>query len=267
MNRIWSLGGPEADSPRVFLDRGMRYGMSVFETIAIQRGDRFFFEEHLTRLALAARDLLEIEVPEINEFLDEARRIPRFEEDTGVLRIYITAGEGGLGDPCHLSRAFAIFEGADVLAGPGPGLRLMSSREVTPVVPGGWKTGNYWHNIRALRNARSAGFDEALLTGPDGSLIGGATGNLFCVINGQLLTPPVSSGARPGVVREWVLEAAGGMEGPLTYDDLLAADEIFLTNSRIGIASVLGWEGTTLPSQAFAKTLANEYRESVFCRE
>ncbi len=267
MNRVWPLGGPEADSPRAFLDRGIRYGMSVFETIAIQRGDRLFFEEHLSHLASAARDLLEIAPPQIAEYLDAAHGIPRFEEDTGVLRIYITAGEGGLCDPCTFSRAFAIFEEAEVLAGPGSGLRLMSSREVSPVVPGGWKTGNYWHNIRALRNAKSAGFDEALLTGPDSSLIGAATGNLFCVINGQLLTPPVSSGARPGVVREWVLEAAGGMEAPLTHDDLLDAEEIFLTNSRIGIASVLRWEDITLPSMAFAKTLAEDYLVAVLRRE
>lgn len=267
MNRVWSLSGPEADSPRVFLDRGIRYGMSVFETIAIQNGNRIFLEAHLSRLAKAARDLLEISSPQISEILDAARGIPRFQEDTGVLRIYITAGEGGLSDPCTAPRAFAIFETAEVLSGPGSGLRLMSSREVSPVVPGGWKTGNYWHNIRALRSARSAGFDEALLTGPDGSLIGGATGNLFCVINGQLLTPPVASGARPGVVREWVIEAAGAMEAPLMHDDLLAAEEIFLTNSRMGIASVSRWEDLPLASRAFAKTLGSEYFESLLRKE
>lgn len=263
MNRIWSLGGPPADSPQVFLDRGIRYGMSVFETIAIQRGTRIFFEEHLSRLASATHDLLDLAAPQTSEFLNAARDLPCCEQDTGILRIYITAGEGGLCDPCTASRAFAVFEEAEVLAGPGPGLRLMSSREVSPVVPGGWKTGNYWHNIRALRNARSAGFDEALLTGPDGSLIGGTTANLFCVFDGQLLTPPVGSGARPGVVREWVLRAAGGMESPITHDDIPGAEEIFLTNSRMGIASALRWEDSKLSSQAFAKTLSAEYRESV----
>jgi branched-chain amino acid aminotransferase len=133
-------------------------------------------------------------------------------------------------------------------------------------VPGGWKTGNYWQNLRALQSARREGFEEAAVAGVDGSVLGAATGNLFVVKDRRLLTPPVASGARPGVVRAWVIEQAGAQEFPLTFEDLLSAEEIFLTNSRLGIATVRSVESVPLATTAFAQALASDYREQVLLR-
>ena len=77
--------------------------------------------------------------------------------------------------------------------------------------------------------------------------------NLFAVICGALVTPPLSEGVLPGVMRAEVI-AAGATERPLTANALASADEILLT-SALGIRSVATLEGRTLPSTAAADRL------------
>src|SRR5690606_35649704 len=82
-------------------DRGFRYGMSVFETIAVFEGRLLFWDEHKERLRRAC---------EAAEFF--FRPIPAFpalEGKTGMLRLYVTAGDGGPSEPAEGTRVFALF--------------------------------------------------------------------------------------------------------------------------------------------------------------
>src|SRR5207249_5414074 len=95
----------------------------------------------------------------------------------------------------------------------------------------------------ALAEARAAGADEALLLGPRGDAVEAATANVFVVIDGVLLTPPLAAGPLPGVTREAVLECARALGLPakeqrLPRELVVAADEVFLTNSVAGIRPV-----------------------------
>ena len=84
-------------------DRGFRYGMSVFETLAVRSGRILFLEEHLAALSAACKAAgFQAELaPEINQLED----LP-----DGLLRIYVTAGDGSLVAAGSHHRIFVFFE-------------------------------------------------------------------------------------------------------------------------------------------------------------
>ncbi len=258
--KAWELGHSRMDGLDFLWDRAVRFGMSVFETLAIHRGRPLFVEEHLERLTKAAQELLLVDA---SAFCEAAKALPLPDGESGVLRVYVTAGAGGMIEACTNPRGFALLEVMEISPIPGQGLSLQTDRSPVLPAPGGWKTGNYWANLRALQTAKQEGFDEAVLMNPAGEIISCATGNIFCVRNGRLMTPALSSGARNGVVREWVLAHAGAEETLLSIDELAQAEEIFMTNSRIGITSIASLDGRKLSTTAHAGLLAADYREKI----
>lgn len=126
-------------------------------------------------------------------------------------------------------------------------------------VLGGLKTANYWPNLLGLKDARQRGFDEALLFNPTAHLVSGCMANVFVVQNGVVRTPAASSGARAGVVREWVMKKRQVEETFLTIKDLETADEIFLTNSGLGVISASFFDHRPLPTRTVATELQVEY--------
>ena len=208
-----------------FTDRGVRFGMSVFETIGVREGDALLFGGHATRLATAAKELLGLDIEPTLPSLDASAR--------GMLRLYVTAGDGSPADPASAPRLFALFEALrDELPD------FQSARiHPEPAAPfaHGAKTGNYWLQCAAQSEARAAGFDHALLADRDGYLLSGAMGNVFFVYEGQLCTPSSGLSVRPGVMREWVMTQEKVQEVRFKALDLGKVGEIFLTNSRIGV--------------------------------
>lgn len=263
MNRAWLLTGANPGSPEGLWDRGLRFGMSVFETLAVFGGRPLFLKEHLARLDRASRDLLGVPVPPmIAPPLDELAT----DGETGVLRVYVTAGAGGILEPVTAPGAFALFERCEITGGPGAGWRLATERAPLAVTPGGWKTGNYWANARARQEAVARGCDETVVAGPSGVVMGASMGNLFVVGGGRLMTPPLETGARPGVVRQWVMERAKVSEDLLTFETLRGAEEIFVTNSRVGLATVSEFDGHPLTANCVASSLAAQYCDEILSR-
>ncbi|MGA0110792.1 MAG: aminotransferase class IV [Chthoniobacterales bacterium] len=217
-------GWTSADSVPL-TDRALRYGMAVFETIGIRGGQPLFFAEHARLLAAAARELLglhiEPDVPELHP------------ADRGVLRLYVTAGDGTPTDPAENPRLFALF---DALAGELPGQQSarLHPQAVFPFAHGA-KTANYRMQCAAQAAARADGFDHALLFDEEGRVLSAAMGNVFFVMDGELCTPSLSLAVRPGVMRSWVMDRQPAREIECPAWRMEEAGEIFLTNSRLGV--------------------------------
>lgn len=235
-------------------DRGFRYGMSVFETVAVVEGRPLFADAHLRRLARAAGDC-GWDPPELPGF--DFRRM-----GTGLLRFYLTAGAGSPGDP-FAGHAYAIFEEAEV-GWDLPALRVETCAAPYLPRPGGWKTGNYWQNIDALAAAKRSGAGEALLFNPAGALVGAAMANAFLLLDGMWTTPARECGARDGVVRAWVLEAVGGREEVIDPEMVRRCRAAFLTNSRIGVRPVEAIDGR--PLEVACASIRRRYHDEVFSR-
>ena len=108
------------------------------------------------------------------------------------------------------------------------------------------KTANYWFNCDALSHAYRRKLDETLLFNDRAELVSACTANVFLLRGDRLCTPARSSGCRPGVIREWVIARRKVEERRLRREDVVNADEIFLTNSWIGIMPVATVEGRPL---------------------
>ena len=252
--KSWTLTGGrwETCAAVPLEDRGFRYGMSFFETLAVVAGRPLLLKPHWERLQRAAREV-GVLVPEL----------PAFDFSTlpdGLLRFYLTAGPGTPGAP-FAGTLYAIFDVAEV------GWQLPAARVVTCAAPylprpGGWKSGNYWQNIAAQTEARQAGCDEALLFNPAGMLVGAAMANVFLRLEGRWHTPARAAGARDGAVRAWALARCGAEETLLDNAALAECSSAFLTNSRMGIRSVAELDGH--PLENAAAPLQRLYYDEVF---
>lgn len=102
-------------------------------------------------------------------------------------------------------------------------------------------------NVLARQEAAEAGADEAILVRGDYVTEGAAT-TVFCVIDGELWTPPLSPERLPSITRERVLDLARRHElkrriEPLAVESLMTADEVWLASSTRGVAPVLQIDG------------------------
>ena len=124
-----------------------------------------------------------------------------------------------------------------------------------------------WVDRRGVENPDS-GFGQLICDGPE--LLEAGWANLFVLVEGTLRTPAADGRILPGVARAAVLGLALQMgiethEGPLHHRDLLAADEVFLTNSIRGVEPAVSLDGAPLPgtgptSRRLAAALAQSWR-------
>jgi para-aminobenzoate synthetase / 4-amino-4-deoxychorismate lyase len=107
-----------------------------------------------------------------------------------------------------------------------------------------------------------------LLVDSDGTVLEASRANVFAVRDQTLVTPPTDGRILPGITRMRVLEIAAvtgldTLEVELTRDDLLAADEVFLTGSVRGIEPVRSLDGTELATGGeISSNLAAELRRT-----
>jgi branched-chain amino acid aminotransferase len=107
-------------------------------------------------------------------------------------------------------------------------------------------SGHYMNSIRALHDAMERGFDEALLLNDRGNVAEGTGENIFVIKDGKLRTNPISEDILDGITRRSAIALAqdAGLTvdiGPITKEQLFAADEVFLTGTAaelVGVASV-----------------------------
>jgi len=250
----WKGAGFEPTAHLPLSDRAFRYGMSVFETLRIRGGEPEFFEAHASRLLSACG---ERGFPLEERTFAAAAEILR--EKEGVARIYVTAGDGPPSSRTDFPRVFVIFEPrTPATAEP---CEITICDEPYRALFGGLKTGNYWFNAEARADAQRRGFDEALLFNDLGELVSACMANVFLVHDGRLSTPARKTGARSGVVREWVLARRKVAEHRLRREDVVTADEIFLTNSWVGVLPVATLEGRPLGPPSIGPKLAAELEE------
>jgi branched-chain amino acid aminotransferase len=248
---IW-LNGSLVDDDQGLVsvqDHGFTVGDGVFETFLVRDGSVVARRRHLDRLERSMEALL-LPCPhrtELERALDElvgAHRLP-----LGRLRLTVTAGlappgSGRGNGPCTVVAVMVPVETppptAAVVTVPWP------RNERSPLA--GAKTISYADNVVALATAARAGASEALLPNTRGELCEGTGSNVFLVLDGVLVTPPLSSGCLAGVTRDLLLEAAGAEERTVPMAALADAEEVFLTSSVREVQPVASIDGRAVAS-------------------
>lgn len=101
---------------------------------------------------------------------------------------------------------------------------------------------------------------------PGGRVVEGTMSNLFVVTDGRLMTPSLANCGVAGIVRSEVIERAAAMdlvcvEEELTLEDIEQADELFLTNSLIGVWPIREFDGRTYPVGPICRNISACIRE------
>ena len=257
---LWNGSAFEPATSVPLSDRGFRFGMSLFESMCVRNGAIEFWPGHRQRIltACAERDF-----PMPDAAVAAVESVFQNADASGFARIYVTASDGAPSAPVIESRVFLFIEPREY--------EREDSWEITfhddyyhPMF-GGLKTANYWANADALAHARSKKFDEALLTNDHGELVSACCANVFLVKDDRILTPSRKSGCRAGVVREWVINRRKVEERRLRREDATTADEIFLTNSWLGVMPVATLEGRPLGPRSIGAKLAAEFAQRREC--
>ncbi|HEY6866286.1 MAG TPA: aminotransferase class IV [Candidatus Eisenbacteria bacterium] len=252
-------------------DRGARDGEGIFETVRVEGGRPLQWRRHLERLVLAAAEL-GFPVPPSPARLREGVATLLEAEGLGdaVARITVTRGVPG-GRPTRTGAwieveplAARLWRGARA----GRASAIVSRRPFEPGPLGRYKTTSRLAYHLAREEARVAGVDEAILVSAAGEALEGAVSNLFAVVGGELLTPPLARGILPGLARGLVLECARALrlvarEERLDRARLEGADEVFLTNSVQQVVPLATLAGRAVPARATAERLLAAYREAV----
>lgn len=236
-------------------DRGFTLGHGLFETILADRGRLAFFDEHVARLQRACPELgLAAPTYEaLREGADAALDHVGLQGQRAAVRLSWSAGSGGRGlDGPDDPRPRLIATAAPAPAHTQP-LRLAVARvrrnESSPTAR--LKTLSYVDNVVARAEARAKGADEALMLNLKGQLACAAAANLFWTRGPRLYTPALECGVLDGIIRARLIGAAQA-QGVIVQEViarkfvLLRASAVFLTNSLMGAAQVVGLDGADL---------------------
>jgi len=235
-------------------DAGLQHAIGLFETMSAYHGRIFRLSQHLERLRDSATQLGLSKGLDVDALTQAVQiTLDHNQIDRARIRLTITAGSMSM-----LSGASGTPATGTVLIQPTPPTEydpkyfqegitvLIAQPGANPFDPlAGHKALNYWGRLRTLRQAASAGAGEAIWMNITNHLAGGAISNLFLVKDGELLTPiargeevdkSLPAPVLPGITRAAIIELAQAkgitvQKRMLSIEDLIEADEAFLTNS------------------------------------
>ncbi len=237
-------------------DRGFQYGDGLFETLEVLQGNALFLDRHLQRLTDGCQRLL-LPPPDWQLLQQEAQQLIS-DTEHGVLKIIITRGSGGRGyrqpEPIVPTRLLSLHPYPQYpTALQSQGIVTRFCNQLLSINPSlaGIKHLNRLEQVLARAEWRDDAIHEGLMLDSNGHVIEGTMSNLFMIKNAVLYTPALTQSGIAGIVRQLVLQFAEQMALPVSIQSfdkaqLLQADEVFVTNSVIGI-----WPVKQIAEQSF----------------
>jgi 4-amino-4-deoxychorismate lyase len=247
------------------LDRGLLYGDGLFETVLFVAGAAPLWPRHWQRLGEGARRL-QLALPDAAWLLAEARSAAAGLA-RAVVRITLTRGVGERGyAPPPLATPTCIVAAAPAAALPadwyaqGIRVRCCSLRLGAQPLLAGIKHLNRLEQVLARAEWQDDRYAEGLLRDTAGHVIGATAANLFARIGDELVTPALDDCGIAGVTRAEVLARHAASVRRLTWEELMRAEEIFLTSSVRGILPVCGIDTQDFAVGALTRRLQQEWR-------
>jgi D-alanine transaminase len=261
------------------MDRGFLFGDGVYEVIPVYGKRLFRLAHHLKRLQNSL-DAVRICNPLTDDEWENILNALIKRNSGSDQAIYLQVTRGVVAKRDH---AFPEDTPPTVFAMSTPVSASVEIASVTGIRAITLDDNRWKHcNIKAItllpnvllrQEAIDAGTAEAILI-KDGFAIEGAASNLFIVSNGILITPPNGPALLPGITRDLILELAANnaipyREADITLDELLSADEIWLSSSTREISPVIRLDDTTVgegtPGPAWKRmiTLYQDYKEAL----
>ncbi len=252
---IVSINGTIVQEPATAIsvfDRGLTLGDGIFETLKIADGVVWYLDRHLQRMRESAITV-GITFPEDGEqwIARVLQRVEEFAIRDATLRITLTRGINettGLrydvtAPPTVIVTAYAAPQLPATLYSKGISARVATNRRNDRSSVSRIKTTSYAESLSAFLEAQASGYEDAIFLNTRDFVAEATASNVFVSLNGIVVTPSILHGALPGITRAIVMDIAHkhnipANEREIGYEELLNADEIFLTSSVRGIVPV-----------------------------
>lgn len=246
------------------MDRGLAYGDGVFRTLRMQAGQPAWWRDQYAKLATDCAALA-LNCPGEPELRAEVCRVA--EAGQGVVKIILTRGSGMRGyaptagqTATRVVMASSLPPYAQADAPLDIHARWCSLRLAQQPRLAGIKHLNRLENVLARAEWDDPAITEGLLCDGSGTVISGVMSNLFWVRDGELFTPDVSQCGVAGVARARLLRAAARRDIPVHIvrqppAAILAADEVMICNSVIGVRRVARLDDRVWPPAGWTETL------------
>lgn len=270
-------------------DRSIHYGDGLFETILFHADKLYYWKQHYQRLQESCHKL-RLKCPDEQLLLDDIKRLSvknNFSDKTSAaIKIIISRGTGERG---YRFKPAAVNENRIVsfTAINTEYSSLLSARLLTGTLCvckqqlsinadlAGIKHLNRLENVLARNEWQetAAGHNsnhdiiDGLMLNANRHVIEGTMSNLFAVKNNQLFTPGLTLSGINGIMRNMIITLAANNNIALNQldlglDELLAMDEVFITNSLIGIKSVNKIEQSVIRANTVSQQLFNALLET-----
>ncbi len=248
---MYLLNG-ESKQVLAFSDRGFQYGDGLFETIEVQNGVPLFLKQHLQRLQKDCQRLL-IPPPDLKLLKKEAFQLIRG-VDSAILKLIITRGSGGRGyrqaDKISPTRLFSLHPFPNYAADyfhTGITVRFCNTRLGLNPALAGIKHLNRLEQVMARAEWDTADIQEGLMLDFNGNIIEGTMSNFFLIKDNILYTPALKNCGVEGVLKKIIISLAKKnniqvIEKNISKDQVNMADELFVSNSIIGIWPIIQLE-------------------------
>lgn len=238
-----------ADEPVLLAsNRGYRYGDGLFETMKVAKGKILLSDHHFERL-FAGLALLQFEIPRLflrQKTEDEIVSLCKKNNCEGLARVRLSVfrGNGGLYDEDkglqYLIECWPLTESVSKLNENGLVIDVFPGAEKSCDKFSNLKSANFLPYSMAALYAKEKKLNDCLVLNTTGGIADSTIANLFIIKNAIVITPGLEEGCVNGVMRQYLLQKMQAadcavQEATLSVNDILVADEVFLTNAIHGI--------------------------------
>lgn len=236
-------------------DYGYLYGIGLFETIRIYEKHPFLLDDHLDRINNALHELnfdFAFRKSEVLSIIEQL--LERNDWENASIRLNIS---GGVGEPALRTLTFnepTILVYGSSLPKPGEELRqkdarILSIKRNSPEGAERWKSHHFMNNLLAKQEVADPSI-EGIFLSAENHIAEGVTSNVFWVKGETVFTPSIETGILNGITRQYVMTLCEKLgiqveKGRFKRQDLLEADECFVTNSIQEITAIRSIEGNS----------------------
>ena len=243
--KLYKTGTPVINAD----NRGLRYADGLFETLKMKHGRLIFEDEHFARL-WKGMQVLQFNLPKHfspDKLQEEILTLTKKNkhEQSARIRITVFRGDGGLYDhidnnPNYIIQTWPLPEHNGELNNNGLDMGIYTGVKKSCDILSNLKTNNYLPYVMAALEAKKQKWNDAIVLNTHGRICDATIANIFFVKEEVICTPALTEGAVAGVMRKHLLQqltAAGFKccEKEITVEELLDADEVFLTNAIYNI--------------------------------
>lgn len=242
----------ESNKDEIYIDNGFHFGEGLFETMLVHNNNILFLKEHIKRLNEG------LKIIGINKKIEEEEVIAalgKLKSKDGVLKLVVS----------EKNNVFAWRKNNYTVDMYNRGFKLKISKlkrnkySTTTYL----KSLNYLDNILENKKCKEEGYNEVIFLNTDNEITEGSISNIFFIKNNIIYTPSVDCGLLDGTIRKYILKNYTVLQGKFSKKELMEADEVFLTNSVMGIMRVSEIESNIFKEKRVTCDIMSDYKEYI----